>query len=70
MTEAPPRPQVKESALAAICVRGTPITAYPAVRFEQTFRSTANAWLRMQTDCDLAQGPKTACKNERIPRTA
>ena len=55
VAEAAEHLRVDEEALAAICERRAPITADMAVRFEQAFGSTADAWLRMQMAHDLAQ---------------
>ena len=41
--------------LTAICECRAPITADMALRFEQAFGSTADAWVRMQAAYDLAQ---------------
>jgi len=62
--------QVDEAVLAAICACEAPITADLAIRFEQAFGSTADAWLRIQNAFDLSQARKSACDIKRIERAA
>lgn len=68
MTEAEPHPQVKKSALPAICAHRAPITAYMAARSEQALGSTAAHWLRMQSAHDLAQARMNTRDINRIER--
>ena len=70
IAEAAEHLKVDEQDLAAICERRAPITADMAVRFEQAFGSTADAWLRMQAAHDLAQARECADTIERIERAA
>ena len=55
IAEAAAHLKVAEQDLAAICECRAPITADMAIRFEQAFGSTADAWVRMQAAYDLAQ---------------
>ena len=70
VAEAAEHLKVDEQDLAAICERRAPITADMAVRFEQAFGSTADAWLRMQMAHDLARARECADAIERIERAA
>lgn len=70
IAEAAEHLKVDEQDLAAICERRAPITADMAVRFEQAFGSTADAWLRMQAAHDLARARECADTIERIERAA
>ena len=64
--------KVDEQSLAAICECRAPITADMAIRFEQAFGSTADAWLRMQAahDLDKARQNNSAQPIKRIERAA
>ena len=60
ISEAAAHLKVDEQAFTAICECRAPITADMAIRFEQAFGSTADAWLRMQAAHDLAQARTNA----------
>ena len=72
VAEAAEHLKVDEQDLAAICECRVPITADMAVRFEQAFGSTADAWLRMQMAHDLAQARRNVeqVSIKRIERAA
>ncbi len=72
ISEAAAHLKVDEQALAAICECRAPITADMAIRFEQAFGSTADAWLRMQAahDLDKARQNNSAQPIKRIERAA
>ena len=55
IAEAAAHLKIAEQDLAAICECRAPITADMAIRFEQAFGSTADAWVRMQAAYDLAR---------------
>lgn len=60
--------QMPVSDLESICNQESPITADVALRLEQAFGSTADAWLRMQNSHDLAKGRETAPQIEPLHR--
>lgn len=53
--------KVDEGYLAALCDGRERITADLAVRLEQAFGGTAEAWLRLQTTHDLERAREAAC---------
>ena len=52
-------PQVEEAALAVLCDLPAPIAVNMAIRFEQAFSSTAEAWRFMQVERDAAPTQST-----------
>ncbi len=62
--------KVDEAYLSALCDGRERITADLALRLEQAFGGTAEAWLRLQTTHDLELARKTACEIKRVERAA
>ena len=52
--------QVDEADLSGLCEGRTALTPDLAIRLEQAFGSTADAWMRMQAAYDLAQARAVA----------
>lgn len=52
--------------MTAVCACEAPITADLAVHTEQSFGSSADTWLAMQTAYDLAQDRQSACEIRQI----
>ena len=72
IAEAAEHIRVDEQDLVTICECRAPITADMAIRFEQAFGSTADAWVRMQAAYDLAQARASGAHADikRIERAA
>ncbi|MYD16640.1 MAG: HigA family addiction module antidote protein [Chloroflexi bacterium] len=62
--------KVEEGYLAALCDGQERITADLAVRLEQAFGGTAEAWLRLQTAHDLDVARQSNCDVKRFEPAA
>ena len=62
--------KVDEQYLSALCDGRDRITADLAVRLEQAFGGTAEAWLRLQTAHDLEQARSSTCDVKRFEPAA
>ena len=70
ITDAAAHLKVDAEYLGALCEGRERITADLAVRLEQAFGGTAEAWLRLQTTHDLELARQTACEVEPIEHAA
>lgn len=70
ITDAADHLKVDKDYLGALCDGRERITADLAVRLEQAFGGTAEAWLRLQTTHDLELARKTTCNVKRFESAA